>query len=203
GVTASRRQAEWAAKATADAGLTNRVEIRHCDYREVDDGPYDAVSSIGMFEHVGLSHLQDYFTRLHGLLRPGGRLLNHGISRPAGERARLARRSFVDRYIFPDGELHEVGAVVSAVQRAGLEARHVESLREHYALTLRAWVANLEGGWDDAVAAADLGRARVWRLYMAGSALNFESNRTSVHQVLAVRTEGDGDSRLPLRPGWG
>jgi cyclopropane-fatty-acyl-phospholipid synthase len=202
GVTASRRQAEWAAKTTAEAGLGDRVDIRCADYRDVVDGPYDAISSIGMFEHVGLSQLQGYFSRLHGLLRPGGRLLNHGISRPSGQRARLARRSFLDRYIFPDGELHEVGAVVSAIQRAGLEARHVESLREHYALTLRAWVANLEAGWDEAVAAADLGRARVWRLYMAGSALNFEANRTSVHQILAVRTEGSG-SGLPLRPDWG
>jgi cyclopropane-fatty-acyl-phospholipid synthase len=201
GVTVSRRQAEWGAKAVAEAGLGDRVEIRCQDYRDVGDGPFDAISSIGMFEHVGLSRLQLYFDQLRTLLRPGGRLLNHGISRPTGQQARFARRSFIDRYVFPDGELHEVGSVVSAVQRAPLEVRHVESLREHYALTLRAWVRNLEAGWDEAVAAADVGRARVWRLYMAASALNFEAGRNSVHQVLAVRSD-DGRSGFPLRPAW-
>jgi cyclopropane-fatty-acyl-phospholipid synthase len=201
GVTLSAPQAELARQRAAEEGLASRVDVRVRDYRDVADGPFDAISSIGMFEHVGLSKLQLYFDHLHGLLRPGGRLLNHGISRPGGGRAALGRRSFIDRYVFPDGELHEVGAVVSAIQRAHLEVRHVESLREHYALTLRAWVGNLEREWDDAVAAAGLGRARVWRLYMAGSAMNFEAGRTCVHQVLAVRSTG-GHSGLPLRPSW-
>jgi cyclopropane-fatty-acyl-phospholipid synthase len=200
GVTLSRRQAEWARKAVAEAGLADRVEIRREDYRDVREGPFDAISSIGMFEHVGLSQLAGYFGRLRALLRPGGRLLNHGISRPPNRgRTRFARGSFIDRYVFPDGELHEVGSVVSTIQRAGLEVRHVESLREHYALTLRAWVRNLERRWDDAVAEVGPGRARVWRLYMAASALNFEAGRTQVHQVLAVRLD-DGRSRLPLGP---
>jgi cyclopropane-fatty-acyl-phospholipid synthase len=109
------------------------------------------------------------------------------------------RRDFTERYVFPDGELHEVGAVVSAMQRAGFEVRHVESLREHYALTLREWVRNLESIWDDAVREAGAGRTRVWRLYMAAAALGFERDEQQVHQVLATRTT-DGSSGLPLRP---
>src|SRR5207249_1979596 len=115
---------------------------------------------------------------------------NHAIGRPAGERPRFARAGFIDRYVFPDGELHELGSVVSAMQQVGFEARHMESLREHYALTLRTWVANLEAGWDEAVAEVGPARARIWRLYMAGSAMNFEAGRTQVHQVLAVRSDG-------------
>ncbi|MGH9114012.1 MAG: class I SAM-dependent methyltransferase [Acidimicrobiales bacterium] len=200
GVTLSTRQAELAEKRVAEAGLSGQVQIRVQDYREVADGPYDAVSSIGMFEHVGEAKLAGYFEHLHGLLSPEGRLLNHGISRPAcSEKARLPNRSFVNRYVFPDGELHEVGRVVSITQDAGFEVRHVESLREHYALTLRQWVANLEEHWDQAVAEVGERRARVWRLYMAGSAINFEAGRSQVHQVLSVpRTEGR--SGLPLRP---
>jgi cyclopropane-fatty-acyl-phospholipid synthase len=201
GVTISRRQVEWAEKAVAEAGLSDRVEIRLQDYRDVRDGPYNAISSIGMFEHVGLARLRTYFDRLHALLRSEGRLLNHGISRPPSRRARFARRSFIDRYVFPDGELHEVGSVVSAIQRSGFEVRHVEGLREHYALTLRAWVANLEGSWDEAVAEAGLARARIWRLYMAGAALNFEAGRTQIHHLLAVKAP-TGRSRMPLRPDW-
>jgi len=200
GVTLSRRQAEWAEKAVAEAGLADRVEIRYQDYRDVRDGPYDAISSIGMFEHVGLSQLRVYFGGLRRLLRAGGRLLNHGVARPPNAgRTRFQPNSFIDRYVFPDGELHEVGSVVSTMQGTGFEVRHVESLREHYALTLRAWVSNLEANWDQAVAEVGPGRARVWRLYMAASALNFEAGRTQVHQVLAVRSDR-GRSGLPLRP---
>jgi cyclopropane-fatty-acyl-phospholipid synthase len=203
GVTLSRAQAEWAQKAVAEAGLADRVEIRYQDYRDVIDGPFDAISSIGMFEHVGLTNLGVYFDRLYSLLRLGGRLLNHGIARPARPGrtrtpARIRRRSFIDRYVFPDGELHELGAVVSRMQASGFEVRHVEGLREHYALTLRAWVANLERSWDACVAEAGEARARIWRLYMAASALNFEAGRTQIHQVLAVKDD-DGVSGLPLR----
>jgi cyclopropane-fatty-acyl-phospholipid synthase len=212
GVTLSRRQFEYAQKAVAEAGLADRVEIRLQDYRAVRDGPFDAISSIGMFEHVGLRNLSLYFRRLHGLLVPRGRLLNHGISRPArvaarpGRRrprtpSRLGRRSFVGRYVFPDGELHEVGAVISAMQGAGFETRHDENLREHYGLTLRAWVENLERTWDEAVAEVGPERARIWRLYMAASALNFEAGSIQVHQVLGIRP-WRGDSGMPLRPGF-
>jgi len=201
GVTISRRQAELAQERVAAAGLSDRVEIRVQDYRDVDDGPFDAISSIGMFEHVGERMLELYFARLHALLKPQGRLLNHAISRPPGGRARMAKRGFVDRYVFPDGELHEVGRVVSAMQRQGFEVRHLESLREHYVLTLKAWVGNLERNWDDAVDEAGAARARIWRLYMAGSAAGFDAGRIQVHQVLATRTE-QGRSGMPLRPTW-
>jgi len=171
------------------------------DYRDIVDGPFDAISSIGMFEHVGGARLDEYFERLFALLRPQGRLLNHGIARHWG-RPRFARRGFVDKYVFPDGELHEVGSVVSRVQRAGFEVRHVEGLREHYDRTLRHWVANLEAHWDEAVRHAGEGRARVWRLYMAGSACLFAEARIQIHQVLAVRNDDAGRSGLPLRPDW-
>ena len=201
GVTLSQPQADLAAKRAAEAGIGDKVEIRVQDERDVDDGPYDAISSIGMFEHVGAARLSEYFRHLHELLRPQGRLLNHGISRPPGaERARFARRGFIDSFVFPDGELHEAGKVVSSVQDAGFEVRDVESLREHYALTLRNWVSNLEADHERAIELAGEGRYRVWRLYMAASALNFEAGRTQVHQILAVRAD-DGVSSVPLRRG--
>ena len=200
GITISRRQAELARERVRAAGVADRVEIRLADYRDVSDGPYDAVSSIGMVEHVGHAQLGLYFARLHALLRPGGRLLNHGIGRPPRRRRLLPRRTFVNRYVFPDGELQEVGAVASRMQAAGLELRHLESLREHYALTLRNWVRNLESSWDEAVAEVGIARARIWRLYMAGSALGFEAGRLQVHQLLAVRPD-QGTSGTPLRPG--
>jgi cyclopropane-fatty-acyl-phospholipid synthase len=203
GVTISQRQYELAKNRVSDAGLSDRVEIRLQDYRDVDDGPYDAVSSIGMFEHVGEALLGKYFGRLLRLVKPGGRLLNHGIAREPGGRARLAPRSFANRYVFPDGELHEVGRVVSRVQEAGFESRHVESLREHYDLTLRHWVANLERNWDEAVAEVGPNRARVWRLYMAVSAVSFGAGRNQIHQVLAARQERDGRSGLALREAYG
>lgn len=207
GVTLSEPQAELARKRVAERGLGDRVEVRHADFRDVDDGPYDAISSIGMFEHVGFTELAGYFARCHALLRPEGRLLNHGISRPhhAGRKHRhwwepsFIDRSFTERYVFPDGELHEIGNVVSAIQRAGFEARHMESLREHYALTLRCWVRNLEANWDAAVAEVGAGRARVWRLYMAAAAVGFEHDDNQVHQVLATVTTG-GASGMPRRP---
>ena len=202
GVTLSPSQHELATKRIAEAGLGDRVEVRVQDYRDIRDGPFDAISSIGMFEHVGLARLEEYFERLLALLPPGGRLLNHGISRPRGEGG-FDRGSFIDRYVFPDGELHEVGRVVSRMADVGFEVRDVHGLREHYAKTLRHWVSNLEGRWDDAVALAGPGRARVWRLYMAASAVNFESGRTAIHQVLAVKPTADGDAALPLtREAW-
>jgi cyclopropane-fatty-acyl-phospholipid synthase len=202
GVTLSRHQLDWARRAVAEAGLADRVEIRLQDYRDVDDGPYDAISSVGMFEHVGEARTATYLGHLFDLLRPGGRLLNHAISRPAGEPAALKPRSFVNRYVFPDGELLEVGRLISAAQLGGLEVRHLESLREHYDRTLRHWIANLERQWPAAVAEVGEARARVWRLYLAGSAMNFRRGGISVHQVLAVRATAAGGSGMPLRPTW-
>ena len=202
GVTLSRRQQELAAKRVAEAGLAGQVEVRVQDYREVRDGPYDAISSIGMFEHVGLARLAEYFSTLYDLLRFEGRLLNHAISRPPGE-VKFDKHSFIERYVFPDGELHEVGTVVSGLQEQGFEVRDVESLREHYALTLRAWVDNLTQDWDEAVSLVGPARARIWKLYMAASAINFEANRTHIHQVLAVKSSPDGASGMARsRAGW-
>jgi cyclopropane-fatty-acyl-phospholipid synthase len=197
GVTLSERQVEYAREAVAAAGLDDRVEIRLQDYRDVTDGPFDAVSSIGMVEHVGRSRLAEYFGRLYALLRPGGRLLNHGICRPRGSHG-LGRSSFVGHYVFPDGELHEVGLIAQTMQARGFEVRDTQSLREHYALTLRRWVHDLEENWDEAVRIAGAGRARVWRLYMAGSAEHFARGKITVHQVLAVRPDAVGRSDMPL-----
>lgn len=203
GITISEAQATLARQRVADAGLDDRVEIRRQDYRDVDDGPFDAISSIGMFEHVGLAQVAAYLASLRELLRPQGRLLNHAISRTSGASQPVDRDSFIGRYVFPDGELHEVGRVVTAIQDHGLEVRDVESLREHYARTLRHWVANLHDNWSDAVRLVGAERARVWRLYMAASAVNFEANRISIHQTLAVKTTPDGTAGLPAtRERW-
>ncbi len=202
GVTLSAEQAALARERVAAAGLGDRVEIRIQDYRDIHDGPFDAISSIGMFEHVGLSKASEYFSDLYDLLAPGARLLNHAISRPDPTRAAIAPRSFRARYVFPDAALIEVGTAVSAMQEHGLEVRDVESLREHYAKTLRRWVANLEANWDEAQRLAGPERARIWRLYMAGSALAFEDARIAIHQVLAVRTAPDGSSGMPATREW-
>ncbi len=203
GLTISRNQVDLARKRVAEAGLTDRIDIRLQDYREIDDGPFDAISSIGMFEHVGLRRLGTYFTQVENLLVPGGRVLNHAISRTgSAESTRIHKTGFMERYVFPDGELHEVGNVVSALQDHGLEVRHMENLREHYALTLRRWVANLETNWDAAVVEVGEARAKIWRLYMAASAVGFEDNHIHVDQVLAVKTPSSGASGIPLRPSW-
>ncbi len=183
GVTLSEPQAELARERIRDAGLSERCEIRVADYREVDDGPYDKVASVGMYEHVGRAQLGEYVGRVTRLLRAGGLFLNHGIVR--AQPRPWDKHSFIARYVFPDGELHPVGAVVDAMERAGLEIRDDESLREHYALTLRRWVANLSANRDAAIAEAGTERERVWRLYMTGSAVAFEAGDISVHQVLA------------------
>ena len=200
GITLSREQAAYARKRVADEGLTDRVEIRVQDYRDVADGPYDAISSIGMAEHVGAARYLEYARNLYALLKPGGRLLNHQIARrPLADESAYRVDEFIDAYVFPDGELAPVGTTVGLLERAGFEVRDLESIREHYALTLRRWVANLEAGWRAAVRLTSPGRARVWRLYMAASALSFERNRIGVNQVLAVKTPASGLSGLPLR----
>lgn len=198
GVTLSERQADLAAKRVAEEGVADRVTIRLQDERDVEDGPYDAVASVGMFEHVGAERLAEYFAHLHRLLRPQGRLLNHGIANPPGRRTRFDDRGFGARYVFPDGELHEVGRVISVMQAAGFEVRDLEALREHYALTLRRWVANLEANRDECVRLVGEGRFRVWHLYMSVSARGFDRGTLQVHQVLGVKSAG-GRSAVPLR----
>ena len=152
-----------------------------------------------MAEHVGAERYLEYATDLHALLKPGGRLLNHQIARrPERDESAYQVDEFIDAYVFPDGELAPVGTTVAQLERAGFEVRDVEAIREHYALTLRRWVANLEADWTAALRCQP-GRARVWRLYMAASALAFERNRIGVNQVLAVKTPASGASGMPLR----
>jgi cyclopropane-fatty-acyl-phospholipid synthase len=202
GVTLSDAQGEFAQRRIIDAGLGDQATVYVKDWRDVDDGPYDAIASVGMAEHLGAATWPQYAERLHAMLRPGGRLLNHQIvklwDRPVSAPSNRDSRSFIDAYVFPDGELIPVGDVVSRLEEGGLEVRDVQGLREHYAQTLRAWVANLDAGWDRAVQAAGGERARVWRLYMTGSALSFDAARIGVHQVLAVRPDLDGRSDMPM-----
>ncbi len=202
GVALSREQVDEASRRVTAAGLDGPVEIRMQDYRDLRGERFDAISSIGMFEHVGSRRMTQYFETLHELLTPTGRLLNHAISTPRG--STLGRRSFVGRYVFPDGELLDVSEVVRAMQRTGFEVRDVESLREHYSRTLHHWVANLEEHWDQAVALVGPARANIWRLYMAASANGFDDGGLAIHQVLGVVPESDGRSGMPrTRVGWG
>ena len=203
GVTLSKRQAEYARERIRAEGLEKLVEIRVQDFRDIDDGPYDAVSAIGFFEHVGLGRRSGYIPRVFSLLSSGGRFLNHAISRMPNIKERLSRSGFADRYVFPDGELVEIGKVVSAVHKAGFDIRHVENLRDHYVPTLRRWAANLERHWDRVVALSSLGKARVFRLYLAGSAMRFAWNQLHVHQLLALKSEqGPKAVGMPFRPTW-
>ena len=184
GVTLAAEQARYATERARSEGLEDLVEFRHGDYRLVDDGPYDAIASVGMFEHVGTTEARTYFAKLAGLLAPGGRLLNHAIAQPTPTKS----NTFVDRYVFPDGELGEVGATITSMHGAGLEVRHLEGMREHYVQTIRAWRDNLENRWAEAVALIGPGKARVWRLYLAGMNPGFASGFLQVHQVLAVKS---------------
>ena len=202
GVTLSRQQAEWAQAAIEREGLSGLAEVRLLDYRDVHTARgvgFDAISSIGMSEHVGLRNYPSYFATLRSLLRPGGRLLNHCITR-SDDHASPRPGAFIDRYVFPDGELPSPGRVVSEAHDGGLEVQHSENLRQHYALTLAGWGRNLAEYWDECVREIGIGKARVWGLYMAAARLSFEQNDLQLHQVLATRTE-PGTS-YPLRPDW-
>jgi cyclopropane-fatty-acyl-phospholipid synthase len=200
GVTLSTEQAEWAHAMLADDGLTGLAEIRHEDYRDVCESGFDAVSSIGLTEHIGVANYPSYFGFLKSKLRPGGLLLNHCITRPANNHPPAAG-GFIDRYVFPDGELTGSGRIITEMQDAGLEVVHEENLRRHYAWTLRDWCANLVDHWDAAVAEVGVATAKVWGLYMAGSRLGFETNIVQLHQILAVKLD-NGDCGLPARPWW-
>ncbi|MDN5859443.1 MAG: cyclopropane-fatty-acyl-phospholipid synthase family protein [Pseudonocardia sp.] len=200
GVTLSRNQAEWAQRAIAERGLGDLAEVRHMDYRDAPEAQFDAISSIGLTEHIGSGRLAGYFGSLYARLRHGGRLLNHCITQPRTP-ATAKVDPFIGRYVFPDGQLEPVGLLVTEMNDAGFEIRHEENLREHYALTLKGWCDNLERHWDEAVAEVGIGRAKVWRLYMAASRLGFERDNIQLHQVLGVKGEANGRSGFPLR-GW-
>lgn len=201
GVTLSREQAEWAQKAIVEEGLSDLAEIRHSDYRDVPEGGFDAISSIGLTEHIGVANYPAYFGFLHDKLRDGGLLLNHCITRPTN-RGRVKAGGFIDRYVFPDGELTGSGRIITEAQDVGFEVVHEENLREHYALTLKGWCEYLEKHWDACVAEVGEGTARLWGLYMAGSRLGFERNVVQLHQVLGVKLAKDKAPAVPLRPWW-
>ena len=200
GATLSEQQAIFAQQRIAEEGLGDRAEVRFSDYRDVKETDFDAISSIGLTEHIGRDNYPSYFAFAYDKLKTGGRMLNHTITRSDdGERA-IYKNSFINRYVFPDGELSGPGHIMSAFNNAGFEIRHEENLREHYALTLKHWCENLEDHWDEAVAEAGLGTARVWRLYMAASRMGFDINNIQLHQMLAVKNDARGRSGMPLRP---
>ena len=202
GVTLSREQASWAQEAIEREGLGHLAEVRHLDYRDVPEGGFDAVSSIGMTEHIGRSNYPDYFAGLYSYLRPGGRLLNHCITRPDNPKDASAG-AFIDRYVFPDGELSGAGTVHVEIENAGLEVVHAENLRPHYARTLRDWCANLVEHWDEAVEEVGLPVAKLWGLYMGACQYGFEHDKVQLHQILAVKPQpGSLTWELPWRPWW-
>jgi cyclopropane-fatty-acyl-phospholipid synthase len=201
GVTLSMQQAAWAQAEIKRQGLDHLAEVRHLDYREVRESDFDAVSSIGLTEHIGVRNYPSYFSFLRSRLRPGGRLLNHCITRPHN-RHRARAGGFIDRYVFPDGELTGSGTIVASMQDVGFEVRHEENLREHYARTCGAWCANLVANWDECVSEVGEATAKVWGLYLAGSRLGFERNQIQLHQVLGVNLHADGRADFPLRPDW-
>ena len=202
GVTLSAQQAAWAQQAIEREGLSELAEVRHLDYREVAETGFDAVSSIGLTEHIGKAKLPGYFAFLNGKLKVGGRMLNHCITRPDNQEPARRAGGFINRYVFPDGELEGPGYLMGVMNNSGFEIRHEENLREHYARTLAGWCANLDAHWDEAVAEVGQGTARVWRLYMAGSRLGFDRNVVQLHQILGVKLTADGKSGMPLRPDW-
>src|SRR5579864_5414831 len=192
----------WGQAAIEREGLSGLAEIRHLDYRDVPETGFDAVSSIGLTEHIGKQNLPAYFSFLLGKLKLGGRLLNHCITRPDNIEPPIRKTGFINRYVFPDGELEGPGYLISLMHDTGFEVQHEENLREHYAKTLAAWCANLDAHWDEAVKEVGQGTARVWRLYMAGSRLGFERNQIQLHLVLCVKLAAGGVSGMPLRPDW-
>ncbi len=209
GITLSENQAELARKRIAAQGLNDRCRVEVRDYRQLgDNAAFDKIVSVGMVEHVGQRRLAEYFAHAYRVLRPGGLFLNHGVVTVDGARPKpLSRRfadwmwrgrGFIERYVFPDSELLPLGEHVLAAERAGFESRDAESLREHYALTLRHWVRRLESNRDEALKLVGDATYRVWRLYMSGSAHQFATGRINVEQLLLAKPLKSGESGLPL-----
>ncbi|MDG9927574.1 MULTISPECIES: class I SAM-dependent methyltransferase [unclassified Pseudomonas] len=198
GISLSRNQLEVARERIARAGLKDRVTVELRDYRELEgEGRYDKIASVGMFEHVGLRRLPLYFATVRRLLKPGGLFLNHGITNATEGWRTSAGTRFINRYIFPDGQLDTIGNIQRAMEVAGFEIVDVEALRRHYALTLRQWIARLESHHDEALRHVDESTYRAWRLYMAASALEFESGGIGIYQILASG-RADGTCEQPL-----
>jgi len=198
GITLSEPQAELANQRIAEAGLSGRCQVKVLDYREVNDwGGFDALASVGMFEHVGEDLLEVYFRQAFRLLRPGGLFLNHGIAHRATD-PKTKGPTFSNTYVFPDGELVPISTTLRVAEAVGFEVRDVESLREHYALTLRHWVRRLEAHHGEALRYVDEPTYRVWRLFMSGSAHGFTMGRLNVYQSLLVKQGPRGENGLPL-----
>jgi len=213
GVTLSDKQAEYASNRISQSGLDDRVSVRLQDYRDLDAESFDKIVSVGMFEHVGRSHLPQYFAQARRLLKPGGLFLNHGISHWPGvsypgavktpfwqrfvERHLFGSGSFSQQYIFPDGELVPVSEVNLIAEKLGFEVRDVENLREHYALTLRHWYRRLEEHRAEVINLANEVTYRTWRLFLASSAYGFEAGNINVNQTLLSKTVR-GKSNVPL-----
>jgi len=200
GVTLSRPQAEWGAGRIEELGLGKQAQIRFSDYRDVPEGEFDAISSIGLTEHIGLANYPSYFSFLRSKARPGARLLNHSITRFNDKQKVTHRNSFINRYIFPDGEMTGPGRVMMAMTGENWEVVHEENLRIHYAMTLECWRANLEEHWTESVAEVGQRKARVWRLYLAAAEFGFRRNIIQLHQFLGVNNDSAGNNDLPLRP---
>ncbi len=196
GVTLSRNQYELACERVAEAGLQDRVEIALEDYRDVT-GRFDRITSVGMFEHVGLNHLEDYFRRVNDLLEPDGAALNHGITSadPESRTNRVGGGEFINRYVFPHGELPHISLALKSLSAAGLEALDIENLRPHYALTLNHWAARFENASDQLRNMVDDQTWRIWRIYLAGCEHGFRQHWVAVHQILAVKS---GSAHWPL-----
>jgi len=197
GVTLSQNQFDLATERVKAAGLEDRIEIRLQDYRDID-GQFDRITSVGMFEHVGRKNLPAYFRKVHDLLADDGVAMNHGITSSdadSGETS-LGGGEFIDRYVFPDGELPHIGLALEAAQRGGLEAVDIESLRRHYARTLNIWAENFEARADEARQLVDDEKFRIWRVYLAGCAYAFEHDDVSIYQIVC-RKAGRSATTLP------
>ena len=191
GITLSRRQLELASRRILEAGLQDQVTIELRDYRDLaGECIYDKIASVGMFEHIGLNNLPVYFSTVHRLLKPSGLFLNHGITHDVEGWEPTLSTEFINRYVFPDGQLDSIGNIQRRMERARFEIADVEALRPHYALTLRHWVARLEQRRAEALQHVSEATYRVWRLYMAACALEFESGELGVYQVLASKRAG-------------
>jgi cyclopropane-fatty-acyl-phospholipid synthase len=200
GVTLSRNQFEFASRRIREEGLEGRCEVRLQDYRDIPgEGVYDKIASVGMFEHVGLKHLRGYFGKMRSLLADGGLVMNHGITAtdPDSNWVGLGAGEFINRYVFPHGELPHVSLVLREMSLAGLEVVDVESLRRHYARTCFEWAKRLEDNRERAMASAGDKRYRIWQIYLAGCAHGFANEWMNIYQVLA-RKEGVSSNPLPL-----
>ena len=209
GITLSEPQAEWGSSRIAEAGLENTAKIELRDYREIGaEGRelYDAIVSVGMAEHVGRERLPDYFAAAHRALKPGGVFLNQAIGEdviPRPGKPEGSGGSFIEQYVFPDGDIPPLPIMLRAAESSGFEIRDVENLREHYALTLHHWLRRLEAHHDEALRYVDEATYRVWRLYIAGSAHGFRRGHIAVYQTLLAKLDSSGQMNVPLtRDDW-